>query len=95
MQDRLLKINEVVELLSTSNSRDRSILIKNKVYPIDLGLGRSGGYRWLESLVIELIQDLSREAQPKDKHKKRVRSKKSIDILSLSNEELIKLTTGK
>ena len=51
MTDHLLRRKDIAAMLGTSPGVAASILAQRGVHPIDFGLGRGRGPRWLESAV--------------------------------------------
>ena len=98
MEERLLRIEEVAEMLSTSKNRARAILAERKIHPVDLGAGRSGGLRWLRSLVVSALQAMSQEAQEKSnkrrqgRNNKKVQAETQVSLLNMSIDDIFKLT---
>ncbi|WP_270229552.1 hypothetical protein, partial [Desulfovibrio legallii] len=62
--ERLLRQKDIAAMLGTSPGVAASILAQRGVYPVDFGVGRSRGKRWLESAVKQVILDMHDAAQP-------------------------------
>ena len=54
-------------MLGTTPGVAASILAARGVQPIDFGIGRGRGRRWLESAVRQVMLDMHNAAQPKAK----------------------------
>ena len=58
-------------MLGTTPALAASFLAQRGVHPIDFGVGRSKGLRWLESAVAQAMRDMATEAaarhRPRDK----------------------------
>lgn len=67
MTDRLLRRTDIAAMLGTTPGVAASVLAKQGVHPIDFGMGRSRGPRWLESAVRQVILDMHAASQPKPK----------------------------
>lgn len=72
MTDRLLRLHEIGELLGTSPKAAAKELTKMGVYPIDFGVGRGKGYRWLESAVMHALGEMQAMASAKHGIKKKI-----------------------
>ena len=84
MADRLLRRDEVAELMGTSPGVAVSILDRRGCRPIDFGPGRARGLRWLESAVLAIIRTMHQEAQPAPKNAK-VKKPSPVSTLNLAN----------
>lgn len=92
MTDRLLKLKDVALILSTSEGRARKLLLKGNIQPIDLGRGRSGGLRWLESSVMQFLHNLYDETSETIKKKKGKKRGEGKQLLDMSTKEILALT---
>ena len=62
--ERFLRLKEVAEAMGTSPDNARATLARYGVFPIDYGIGRSRGYRWLQSAVNAAMVRMAADAQP-------------------------------
>ncbi len=98
---RLLSKKDIANKLGTSINVAMNTLQEHKVYPIDFGIGRGRGFKWLESSVEEIIYKLHCKAQEKtirenyNNSASRRRQSKSIDkersLSSLNIDEIMTL----
>jgi len=65
--ERLLRQQDIAAMLGTTPGVAASILAARGVHPIDFGIGRSRGRRWLSSAVRQVMLDMHEAAQPKAK----------------------------
>ena len=65
--ERLLRQQDIAAMLGTTPGVAASILAARGVQPIDFGIGRGRGRRWLESAVRQVMLDMHEAAQPKAK----------------------------
>ena len=65
MTDRLLRRTDIAAMLGTSPGVAASILSEHGVHPIDFGMGRGRGPRWLESAVRQVMIEMHSAAQPR------------------------------
>ena len=97
-QERFLKRNEVAAMLGTTPALAASCLAKRGVHPVDLGVGRSRGLRWLESAVAQAMRDMATEAAarhaPRPK-KQRPATNAAVNIADMSAREIEALVKGK
>ncbi|MCR5813137.1 MAG: hypothetical protein K6G15_01405 [Desulfovibrio sp.] len=94
MQERLINIEEVADLMSTSKSKAIETLIKYGLHGIDMGRGRGGGLRWLLSSVVAVMQTMAAEAKAGRKENPRKPKAPRLNLLSMSVDEIYALTTG-
>ncbi len=94
MQERLINLQEVADLMSTSKNRAREVMAKYGIEAIDFGWGRGGGRRWLLSSVVSVMQTMAKEAQDKRKEVRKKASTPKLDLLSMSVDDIYALTTG-
>lgn len=70
-RERFLKRQEIAAMLGTTPALAASFLAQRGVHPIDFGVGRSRGLRWLESAVAQAMRGMAAEAaarhRPRDK----------------------------
>ena len=85
MTERLLGKKDVAAMLGTSPGVAASILAKHGIHPIDFGMGRGRGQRWLESVVKQLLLEMHRAAQPKSKKPRATAPKPLIPSVPLAN----------
>lgn len=94
MQERLLKIDDIAEIMGTSKTRARAALSKYGLYAIDFGRGRGGGERWLQSAVFSMLQSMASSAQKKSSTQKPPK-KAHISIFNMSIDDVYDLTQNK
>lgn len=96
MTDHLLRRKDIAAMLGTSPGVAASILAQRGVHPIDFGLGRGRGPRWLESAVRQVILDMHRDAQPKPKEARQPmrHSTPPVSLTSMSINDIYQLTQG-
>lgn len=96
MTDRLLRRADIAAMLGTTPGVAASILAERGVYPVDFGMGRSRGPRWLESAVRQVILDMHRDAQPKAKVTRPVKRTAAPAVLltNMSINDIYQLTKG-
>lgn len=93
MNDRLLTRKTAGELLAMSPKRAAAFLREQGLAPIDFGLGRSGGDRWLESSVISLLRKMEQEAQLKQRQRKP--KVQTIGLASMSAGDVCKMINAR
>lgn len=96
MSDKLLRKKEIAAMLGTSPDVAASILAKHGLHPIDLGMGRSRGLRWLESAVLVVLRVLHQEAQPKPRipRKPHASSIPQVSLKDMNAKDVHELLTG-
>lgn len=96
MTDRLLRRKDIAAMLGTSPGVAASILAQRGVHPIDFGLGRGRGPRWLESAVRQVILEMHQAAQPKPKDVRQPmrHSTPPVSLSSMSINDIYQLTQG-
>ncbi len=92
MQERLLKIDEIAEIMGTSKTRAKAALSKYGLCAIDFGRGRGGGERWLQSAVLSMLQAMAVAAQKKSEKKPK---QARISIFNMSIDDVYNLTQSK
>ena len=96
-RERFLKRQEIAAMLGTTPALAASFLARKGVHPIDFGIGRSRGLRWLESAVSQAMRDMATEAAAR--HRPRPPKPKPhkgapVDISTMSAGELYNLLTS-
>lgn len=96
MTDHLLRRKDIAAMLGTSPGVAASILAQHGVHPIDFGLGRGRGPRWLESAVRQIILEMHQDAQPKPKEARQPKrhSTQPVSLTSMSINDIYELTQG-
>lgn len=94
MTDRLIGKREIAAMLGTTPGVAASILAGKGIHPIDLGIGRSRGLRWLESAVQQAMLEMHAAAQPKPKPTRCPRPKPVCGLAGMRTEDIYRLTTG-
>lgn len=96
MTDHLLRRKDIAAMLGTSPGVAASILAARGVHPIDFGLGRGRGPRWLESAVRQVILEMHQDAQPKPKEARQPKrnSIPPVSLTSMSINDIYQLTQG-
>lgn len=96
MTDHLLRRKDIAAMLGTSPGVAASILAARGVHPIDFGLGRGRGPRWLESAVRQVILEMHQDAQPKPKEARQPKRPPvtSASLAGMSINEIYQLTQG-
>ena len=89
--ERLIKTEDVADMLSVSPSRARKILAERGVRPVDVGRGRGGGLRWPMSLVQAMVQSMI-SPPIKKRHTHRCPTALDVRIADLSADDLFALT---
>ncbi|MBQ7608555.1 MAG: hypothetical protein IJU76_11395 [Desulfovibrionaceae bacterium] len=89
MLEKLIKTNEVAEMISASPKITRKWLEEHGIQPVQMGRGRGRGLRWPLSCVQTLIKDERDAAQAGGKKNK---VKRSI-VAEISASDLFELTT--
>lgn len=83
--ERLLTRKAIAAMMGTSSGVAASILAKHGVFPIDFGVGRGRGPRWLESAVRQTLFELHADAQPKTKRKRQGQTAQVLSTSTLVN----------
>jgi len=87
--ERFLRLREVADAMGTSPDNARATLARYGVFPIDYGVGRSRGYRWLQSAVNSAMLKMAADAQPtKQPAKPRKTKAPYISLASMSVNDL-------
>lgn len=96
MTDHLLRRKDIAVMLGTSPGVAASILAQHGVHPIDFGLGRGRGPRWLESAVRQIILEMHQDAQPKPKEARQSKRPPvpSVSLTNMSINDIYQLTQG-
>lgn len=96
MTDHLLRRKDIAAMLGTSPGVAASILAQHGVHPIDFGLGRGRGPRWLESAVRQIILEMHQDAQPKPKETRQSKRPPapSVSLTNMSISDIYQLTQG-
>lgn len=96
MTDRLLRRADIAAMLGTTPGVAASILAERGVHPIDFGMGRSRGPRWLESAVRQAMLEMHQAAQPKAKAKRPAKrtTAPAVSLASMSINDIFELTQG-
>lgn len=98
MPERLLRTHEVAEKLGTTVGVAVSIMHKQGVRPIDFGMGRGRGARWLESAVEAAILEMHQQSQGAKTARQKVRRPQKTGLgcrlVSMSIDDIHKLTNG-
>lgn len=96
MTDRLLRQVDIAAMLGTSPGVAASILEARGVRPIDFGMGRGRGRRWLESAVKQAMLEMHLAAQPKPKMPRPTNqpSTPPASLTSMSIDDIYRLTQG-
>ena len=84
-------------MLGTTPALAASFLAQRGVHPVDFGVGRSKGLRWLESAVAQAMRDMATEAAAR--HRPRPPKPKPhkgtpVNIADMSAGELYNLLTS-
>ena len=95
MQERLINIEEVADLMSTSKSKAKDALIRYGLHGIDLGRGRGGGLRWLLSSVVAVMQTMAAEVKVGRRENTKKPKAPRLNLLSMSVDEIYELTSRK
>ena len=97
-RERFLKRQEIAAMLGTTPALAASFLAQRGVHPIDFGVGRSRGLRWLESAVAHAMRDMATEAaarhRPRDKKTPKPKAG-TPNITSMSIDELHAFLRGR
>ena len=95
-RERFLKRQEIAAMLGTTPALAASFLAQRGVHPVDFGVGRSRGLRWLESAVAHAMRDMATEAaarhRPRDK--KTPKPKAGANIATMSVKEVVAFLQG-
>lgn len=96
MTDRLLRRADIAAMLGTTPGVAASILAERGVHPVDFGMGRSRGPRWLESAVRQAMLEMHQAAQPKAKAIRPVKrtATPAVSLTSMSINDIYQLTQG-
>ena len=96
MEYKLITTKEAAKLFGLSARTTKALLKKGGLNPINVSRGNRKTYRWLESAVLALIQNMHTEAQqPKTKKPtKRRTSELKASVLSMDIDDLFALTQG-
>jgi hypothetical protein len=89
---QLLNKSQIADALSSTPSVAAAILAEKGVHPIDFGLGRSRGKRWLKSAVDAAIQQLHSEANPKPRERKPRPQSPTASLATMSAADVYALT---
>lgn len=94
MTERLLRRTDIAAMLGTSPGVAASILSEHGVHPIDFGMGRGRGPRWLESAVRQVMIEMHSAAQPKPKKSRSNThlSTPSASLAAMSIDDIYQLT---
>ena len=93
--ERLLRQQDIAAMLGTTPGVAASILAGHGVQPIDFGVGRSRGRRWLESAVRQVMIDMHNAAQPKAKKARNATPHPpSVKLTTMSIADIYRLTQG-
>lgn len=96
MTEHLLRRKDIAAMLGTSPGVAASILAQRGVHPIDFGLGRGRGPRWLESAVKQAMLEMHLAAQPKPKMPRPTKepSTRPVSLTSMTVNDIYQLTQG-
>lgn len=96
MTDRLLRRADIAAMLGTTPGVAASILAERGVHPVDFGMGRSRGPRWLESAVRQAMFEMHQAAQPKAKAIRPVKrtAAPAVKLTNMSINDIYQLTQG-
>lgn len=93
--ERLLRQQDIAAMLGTTPGVAASILAARGVHPIDFGIGRSRGRRWLSSAVRQVMLDMHEAAQPKAKTARNATPRPpSVKLTTMSINDIYQLTQG-
>ena len=94
--ERFLRPQDIAAMLGTTPGVAASLLATHGVQPIDFGVGRSRGRRWLESAVRQVMLDMHEAAQPKAKPLRQGRATPtpSMKLTTMSINDIYRLTQG-
>lgn len=94
--ERLLRQQDIAAMLGTSPGVAASILAARGVHPIDFGIGRSRGRRWLSSAVRQVMLDMHEAAQPKTGGQRQGKPQPHpcIRLTAMSIDDIYRLTQG-
>ena len=94
MPERFLRECDIAAMLGTSPGVAASILAGKGIHPIDFGVGRGRGRRWLESAVQQAMLEMHAAAQPRPRHP-RAATAPSCKLAGMSADDVYRLTTGR
>ncbi len=96
MTDRLLRRADIAAMLGTTPGVAASILAERGVHPVNFGMGRSRGPRWLESAVRQAMLEMHQAAQPKAKATRLVKrtATPAVSLTNMSINDIYQLTQG-
>ena len=98
-RERFLKRQEIAAMLGTTPALAASFLAQRGVHPVDFGMGRSRGLRWLESAVAQAMRDMATEAaarpRPRDKKTPQKTKVGTPNLTSMSIDELHAFLRGR
>lgn len=96
MTDRLLRRADIAAMLGTTPGVAASILAERGVHPVDFGMGRSRGPRWLESAVRQAMLEMHQTAQPKAKAIRPAKrtAAPAVSLTNMSINDIYQLTQG-
>lgn len=83
-----LTLNQVAALLNTGPKRAASLLATYGVQPIDYGSGRSGGLRWHQLAIINLVGILHTNAQAKSQQARPPKKSSRLTVKGKSASQL-------
>ena len=94
--EQFLRQSDIAAMLGTSPGVAASILATHGVQPIDFGVGRSRGRRWLSSAVRQAMLDMHHDAQPKaGKPRQSARPQApTMKLTTMSIDDIYRLTQG-
>ncbi len=93
MTERLLTTASLAAMLDMSPGMAVDFMARQGIHPIDLGVGRGRGRRWLESVVRQTLRELHEKAQPKPRKVPRHRQDRlSVPLHEMSVSDIYQLT---
>lgn len=92
--ERMLDKTGLSEKLKMSPALAAAELARRGVYPIDFGVGRGRGLRWLSSAVEHAMREMHEEAQPKKKLPRHKAKPPHLGLASLGVEDILALTSA-
>lgn len=98
MPERLIGKPQLAEKFAMSPNAAAALLREKGVYPINIGLGRGRGLRWLESAVDAALVEMNAAAVPKDVQKRHLRPQKKsrgLSSMSAAQVQALLLTNAK
>lgn len=87
MPEKFIRLSEVAAMLGCGTTRAAKIMRESGVNPVDLGRGRSGGLRWLESAVRSTMLKLHANAQQPEPTTKKTKVP-SLHLAGMSAKQL-------